>query len=196
MHLERGPEFYQKQFFRTCILTPHWGGFDKVMEWDFFSTWVSYLLLNHTFVLLVDVKWFEDRSILLQLMRRTYYQWYFYLLILFTYVLSNKSFLIIYIWKFEMFSYHYYTSVWWWLTFLCWICEWLLCNIFLIIVSANFLYETIIFKWILFSLWLNDFHYQLLLEIILDRVRKSYSRDSLKLDVFFHYNRLHIIVRR
>lgn len=79
---------------------------------------------------------------------------------------------------------------------LCWICEWLLCDIFLINFSANFLYETIIFKRILFSLWLNDFYYQLLLEIILDCIYKRYSRDSLELNVFFDYNRLHMIVKR
>ena len=30
MHLERGPEFYQKHFFKTCIMPPHWEGFDKI----------------------------------------------------------------------------------------------------------------------------------------------------------------------
>ena len=49
----------------------------------------------------MDVEWFEDESILLQLMSRTYYQWYFYLLILFTYVPSDKLFSVIDIRKSE-----------------------------------------------------------------------------------------------
>ena len=67
----------------------------------FIFIWVWYLLLKCGFVLLVDVEWFEDKSILLQPMSRTYYQWYFYLLILFTYVPSDKLFSVIDIWKSE-----------------------------------------------------------------------------------------------
>ncbi len=108
--------------------------------------WVWCLLQKCTFVLLLDIELFEDKSILLKLMSTTYYQWYFYLLILFAYVPSDKLFSILDIWKPEclvfiialLYGDNYSLNA-----------ECMndsLCDVFITIVSANFLYETIIFN--------------------------------------------------
>ena len=98
MHLEKGPEIYQKLVLRTCTFAPS----EEVLmnEWNKIYWYMClHLLTKCTFLLLVDVESREDKSLLLKLMSRTYYQWYFYLLILFTYVWSDKLFSVIDIWK-------------------------------------------------------------------------------------------------
>jgi len=145
MHLERGPAICQKQFFRMCTSSPT----KEVLinEWnEIYLYWVWCLLLKCTSVLLVDIELFKDRSISLNLMSRTYYQWYFYLLILFAYVPSDILFLVIYIRKPE-----------WWVVIIALLygdnysfydecMNDLLWDMFIIIVSANFLYGIIIFN--------------------------------------------------
>ena len=59
-----------------------------------------------TSVLLVDVGLRRDRSLLLEVMSRTSYKWYFYLLTISAYVLRWYSCSVIYIWMCECLSYH------------------------------------------------------------------------------------------
>lgn len=91
MNLERGQEFYQKLSSKHAILSL-WGSSGEIHGTWFIFIWHSIFYWNCTFVLLDDVEWIEDRSILLKHMSRTYYKWCFYLLILFTYVLNNIFF--------------------------------------------------------------------------------------------------------
>ena len=110
MHLERGPKICQNSFLRTCtsasseeVLMNEWNGI----------YWYLCLLLKCTFVLLVDVELGRDKSILLKLMSRTYYQWYFYLLMISAYASSDMLFSVVYIWnpEYSVIIWHFYTVV-------------------------------------------------------------------------------------
>jgi len=145
MRLERGPEFYQKLSLKHALLSL-WGSYGEIYGTWFIFIWLRIFYWNWTFVLLNDVEWIEDRSILLKHMSRTYYKWYFYLVILCTCLSSNHFFFELFMYESLNFDYRYCTSIWWWPLFYAEYMNNSLCDIFLTIVSANILYKMIIVK--------------------------------------------------
>jgi len=89
MHLERGLEILSERIFKTTLLSL-WGSSSEINGTWFIFIWSSIFYWNCTFVLLDGVEWTKSRSILLKHISRMYYKWWFYLIILFTYVSRNN----------------------------------------------------------------------------------------------------------